>query len=117
MPQYGVPQNARSMSLVNTAVNLIASGSYLIKGIYIWNGDSDTRYVKLYSKQSATGASDTPVITIGVPTMTGTSVGLEEGLFKTDAGLSARSVTQIGDTGATGSADNTVICTIFYSKL
>lgn len=115
MPQYGVPATARSMSLNATAVNIVDNAAYIIKGIYIFNSDSATIYVKFYKSQGA-GVSSTCVLTVGVASGGSASIGLENGLFVTQAGLSVRAVTEIADSGTTPATENKVVCTVFYSK-
>lgn len=104
--------NYRSLSLGNTGT-VIKSTPAVLCGYSITNINAAIRFVKLYNLATAPSASDTPFLTIGIPPGSTVSNSIPGGL-SFSAGLSARSVTTLPDSGATGSAADEVAVHLFY---
>lgn len=101
----------------NNATSVKASAG-LVNGWYISNLNAAIMYVKLYDKASAPSpASDTPVITIGIPGNTagaGTNVSWPTGItFST--GIALAIVTGVAVNNNTAVAANEVVVNLFYS--
>jgi hypothetical protein len=102
----------RSLALANTGV-VVKAGPTRVFGWSVTNSADAIRYLKLYNKATAATASDTPVFTIGIPTLQTVSF-YPSGAVNFPLGLSARCTTEPTDAGATGATSGDVLAHILY---
>jgi hypothetical protein len=104
----------RSLALTNTGVAVTAAATRVF-GWSLTNSSGAIRYVKLYNKATAATSSDTPVFTIGIPTLA-TVVFYPSGGVNFPLGLSARCVTEAADNGTTGATSGDVLAHVLYKS-
>lgn len=102
----------RSTALASTGVSVTTSATRVL-GWSLTNSSGAIRYVKLYNKATAASSSDTPVLTIGIPTLSTVSF-YPSGGINFPLGLSARCVTEAADSGTTAATANDVLAHILY---
>lgn len=102
----------RSLALADTGVAIKTTPTRVL-GWSLTNSSGAIRYVKLYNKATAAAAADTPVFTIGVPTLS-TVTFYPSGGVNFPLGLSARCVTEPADAGTTGATSGDVLAHILY---
>lgn len=102
----------RSLTLQNTGASVTTTATRLF-GWTITNSAAAIRYVKIYNKATAAASTDTPVFTIGVPTLS-TVEFYPSGGVNLSAGLSVRCVTEAADNGTTSATSGEVLAHILY---
>ncbi len=102
----------RSLALGDTGLVAKDSATRLL-GWTLTNSSAAIRYVKIYNKATAPTASDTPVFTIGIPTLQ-TVQFYPSGGVNFPLGLSARCVTEAADAGTTGATSGDVLAHLLY---
>lgn len=93
---------------------LIKGGPGQIYGYEIYNASAAARYVKIYDKLTAPSVgTTTPVITIGLATLTARTLAIPQGIpFTLGIGIGATTGVADSDTGAPGTND--IVLTIYY---
>lgn len=104
----------RSLALTNTGVAVTAAATRVF-GWTITNSAGAIRYVKLYNKATAATSSDTPVMTIGIPTLQTVSF-YPAGGINFPLGLSIRCVTEAADNGTTGATTGDILAHVLYKS-
>ena len=104
----------RSLALANTGVSVTATATRVF-GWTVTNAAAAIRYLKLYNKATAASSSDTPVFTIGIPTLQTVSF-YPTGGVNFPLGLSVRCVTEAADNGTTGATTGDVLSHILYKS-
>ena len=102
----------RSLVLADTGVVAKASEAKVCGGSFT-NSAATIRYLKIYNKATAAAAADTPVLTIGIPTLQTVTLSVPGGL-RFSAGISLRCVTTAPDAGAVSATSGDVLCQLFY---
>ena len=102
----------RSLALANTGVSATTSATRVF-GWSVTNSAATIRYLKLYNKATAAASTDTPVFTIGIPTLQTVNFYISGGV-NFPLGLSARCVTEAADNGTTGAATGEVLTHILH---
>jgi hypothetical protein len=102
----------RSTALNSTGVSVTAAPTRVF-GWSLTNSSAAIRYVKLYNKATAATQADTPIFTIGIPTLQTVSF-YPSGGVNFPLGLSARCVTEAADSGTTGATSGDVLAHILY---
>jgi len=102
----------RSLALNSTGVAVTAEATRVF-GWSLTNSAGTIRYLKLYNKATAATQADTPVFTIGIPTLS-TVTFYPSGGVNFPLGLSARCVTEAADAGTTGATSGDVLAHILY---
>lgn len=102
----------RDLDLDETGVVVKASAG-AIGGWYIYNGATSVRYVKLYDKATAPDATDTPTMTLPIPSSSAANVEFAMGI-PFAAGISCRATTGVADADVGAPAANDVIVNLLY---
>lgn len=103
----------RQLGLSTTGQSVQAAGAAEVHGVYATNTGAAVAYLKIYNKATAPTQSDTPKMTIVLPTG-GVAAGFVGFVFSVDLGLWLRATTGAADndTGAPGA--NEVIAHVLY---
>lgn len=104
----------RNTALNSTGVSVTAAATRVF-GWSLTNSSAAIRYVKLYNKATAATQADTPVFTIGIPTLQTVSF-YPTGGINFPAGLSIRCVTEAADSGTTGATSGDVLAHVLYKS-
>lgn len=104
----------RSLALNSTGVAVTAAATRIF-GWSLTNSAAAIRYVKLYNKATAATQADTPVFTIGIPTLATVSF-YPSGGVNFPLGLSIRCVTEAADAGTTGATTGDVLAHVLYKS-
>ena len=104
----------RSLTLQNTGASVTTAPTRVF-GWTLTNSAAAIRYVKIYNKASAAASTDTPVFTIGVPTLS-TVEFYASGGVNLNLGLSVRCVTEAADNGTTSATSGDVLAHILYDS-
>ena len=104
----------RSTALVATAV-VASDGPSRLFGWTLTNSAGAIRYVKVYDKATAATEADTPVFTIGVPTLQTVSLYISGGVNFSD-GISIRCVTGAADNNTTAATSGDVLAQFLHKK-
>ena len=102
----------RSLALGDTGLVAKDSAARLF-GWTLTNSSAAIRYVKIYNKATAPTASDTPVFTIGVPTLQ-TVQFYPSGGVNFSIGLSARCTTAAADNSTAAATAGDVLAHLLY---
>jgi len=102
----------RSLTLSATGVS-VTDDPTRVFGWSVTNSAGAIRYLKLYNKATAATDADTPVFTIGIPTLQ-TVTFYPSGGVNFPLGLSARCVTEAADNGTTAATSGDVLAHILY---
>lgn len=106
---------ARSLSVTATGGTEVTVAC-AVTGYFISNQAATDIFVKVYDKATAATASDTPVMTLNMPTVSGANAGFTSPIVFTN-GISLRAVTGVADNDTTGAGANEVIANIFYNEI
>lgn len=105
---------SRTLSAASTNGTNVKASAGQLYGWYVFNTNASVRYVKLYNKATTpTVGTDTPVMTIPVPSGGGANVEFANGItFATGIGFGMTTGVADNDTGAV--AANDLILNLFY---
>ena len=98
----------------NDNSTLLRAGSGWVDSIDFYNPSAAIRYVKLYDKATAPGASDTPLLRIGIPAGGRDQLSYPERELVYGAGLGVRIVTGQPDNDNTAPTAGDVVINIVY---
>ena len=104
----------RNLALANTGVS-VTTGPTNVVGWSLSNSAGTIRYVKIYNKATAATAADTPVFTIGIPTLQTVSF-YPSGSIRLPLGMSLRCTTEPTDAGTTGATSGDVLAHILFKN-
>lgn len=103
----------KNLSVINSGVNIKASGG-AIYGWYIYNNAAAVRYLKLYNLATTpTIGTDTPFITIGIPSASAANVFTPFGIIF-DTGIGIGGTNGVADNNAGAPTANDLVVNIFY---
>lgn len=105
----------RLLSAASTNGNNVKASAGQLYGWYVWNNNNSVRYLKLYNKASApTVGTDTPVMTIPLPSRGGTNVWYGHGIaFGTGIGIGL--TTAVADASTAAVAADDIIVNLLYA--
>jgi len=103
----------RVISLATTNAALIKGAAGRVQGWYIFNTSANTRFIKLYNKATApTVGTDTPFLTLAVPSGGGANVWIDGITFSAGIGIGMTTAAADNSTAAVSAGD--VIVNLFY---
>jgi len=104
----------RNLALANTGVS-VTTGPTNVVGWSLTNSAGTIRYVKIYNKATAATAADTPVFTIGIPTLQTVNF-YPSGSIRLPLGMSLRCTTEAADAGTTAATPGDVLAHILFKN-
>ena len=95
---------------VDESGDLVITGNRVLFGLFVTNTKASSLFLKLYDKATApTVGTDTPKITLPLPTLTCMYIPIEGGIpFSLGIGVGATTAIADADTGAPGANECTI---------